>query len=116
MFLCFGSQKPESSDHSRQNYNYMVTSWNCCLHYNSGNRFPDFPIGLNWGRICRNWQQHYHAATCRCANVSALQVACVDGKAQFSGRLLISPDLTREAGVSRPAMDVRAARFSSGAE
>jgi len=50
MFLCFGSQKPESSDHSRQNYNYMVTSWNCCLHYNSGNRFPDFPIGLNWGQ------------------------------------------------------------------
>ena len=58
MFLYFGSQKPERYDRSRQNYNYLVTACYCCLHYNSGNRFPDFPIGLNWGGVCRNRQQH----------------------------------------------------------
>ena len=52
MFLYFGDQKPESRGHARQNYNYLVTFWYRRLHYNSGNRFPDFPIGQNWGGIC----------------------------------------------------------------
>lgn len=54
MFVYFGSQKPESRDRARQNYNYLVTFSYSCLHYNGGNRFPGFPIGLNWDGVSRN--------------------------------------------------------------
>ncbi len=115
MFLHLGSQKPESSDRSRQNYNYLVTISYCCLHYNSGNRFPDFPIGLNWGGICWGGSS---TATRRRPGVQREGPS----RRRFRGRWPILKQVTScprcnpRSGVSRPTMRVHAARFSNGAE
>jgi hypothetical protein len=99
MFLYFGSEKPERCDRSRQNYNYLVTACYCCLHYNSGNRFPDFPIGLNWGGVHRTRQQ-CHAGSSQVCNANGLIGAdLADPPAVCRMR---TPDSTRESGYYGP--------------
>jgi hypothetical protein len=115
MFLYFGDQKPESRGHARQNYNYLVPFWYRRLHYNSGNRFPDFPIGLNWGSVCRNRQRH-----------CAVQLPGVQSEGPTWGRsgwrgpgfrqVAAAPRSDVGGRVSGPTMQRHAAGFSNGAE